>query len=379
MLQELPDDDEEELSGRRSSSTADPDPKRENAIQRQGVRVPFASANGAENDNSSAKSNSPTARAKNLIHFQTVAQMSAAADQIHQSQSSMNNSAPNYLNPQAQMNPHYLQHNSNWSPYHSPVYQPHHVPAPGYLYYVPAHPQPLPQPQNLPPNAYGVPASSAQYYASYQPGQAQHIPYPQTVVYQHHSPHQIVHQPIYPQHPNVTQTYPLNVPLNSNHQQIMQSNQFAVRPNSVQMQHPSVQGSEKKENKNNDSYEEDESNDNIGAYKCQICSKVLKTRVHLRRHMHQIHQSNPKFVCEFCQKTFRRKDNLKCHLRIHSGEQPFECKICQRRFRFKSGYSFHMKNQHQREESSISEAYASPVLSAAQNPENPEEAPENEN
>jgi uncharacterized Zn-finger protein len=82
---------------------------------------------------------------------------------------------------------------------------------------------------------------------------------------------------------------------------------------------------------------------------CPVCSKVLKSRMHLQRHVQQIHESGFRFFCEVCHKGFRRKDNLKCHMRIHSGEQPYKCSYCSKMFRFKSGYSFHMKNRHPNE------------------------------
>ena len=38
------------------------------------------------------------------------------------------------------------------------------------------------------------------------------------------------------------------------------------------------------------------------------------------------------YKCKYCQKSFRKSDNLKCHERIHTGEVPYECMKCKKRF-----------------------------------------------
>jgi len=58
------------------------------------------------------------------------------------------------------------------------------------------------------------------------------------------------------------------------------------------------------------------------AFSCHICQKSFKTRQNLLRH-ERVHTGEKPFKCEVCQKTFTTKQNLNIHERIHTGEKPF--------------------------------------------------------
>nr|CAB3268022.1 endothelial zinc finger protein induced by tumor necrosis factor alpha [Phallusia mammillata] len=45
--------------------------------------------------------------------------------------------------------------------------------------------------------------------------------------------------------------------------------------------------------------------------------------------------------CAICLKYFRRKYNLKNHMRCHTGEKPYQCKTCKRFFRSKQALNYH--------------------------------------
>ena len=70
-------------------------------------------------------------------------------------------------------------------------------------------------------------------------------------------------------------------------------------------------------------------------YKCETCSKAFTIPNDLKKHM-LIHTGEKPFKCQVCPKAFNRKDSLDKHNRSHSGERPFKCKICKRAFAFKN-------------------------------------------
>lgn len=68
-----------------------------------------------------------------------------------------------------------------------------------------------------------------------------------------------------------------------------------------------------------------------GPYSCRYCGETFKAKEHLNRH-ERIHTGERPFPCSLCEKRFSRKDHLKIHLLIHTGEKPFHCTMCNKRF-----------------------------------------------
>merc|ERR1712167_560461 len=46
--------------------------------------------------------------------------------------------------------------------------------------------------------------------------------------------------------------------------------------------------------------------------------------------------------CDACEKSFRRSDDLKKHMRIHTNEKAYECDVCEMKFRHSSALKNHM-------------------------------------
>lgn len=85
---------------------------------------------------------------------------------------------------------------------------------------------------------------------------------------------------------------------------------------------------------------------NVGLKKkclCNICGKSFSSsflRIHLLTH-----DSNRKYVCEFCGRVFLYAQCLRVHLRMHKGNMSFLCDLCGLGFNYKPGYETHM-NKH---------------------------------
>ncbi|XP_013864401.1 zinc finger protein 135 isoform X2 [Austrofundulus limnaeus] len=79
-------------------------------------------------------------------------------------------------------------------------------------------------------------------------------------------------------------------------------------------------------------------------YPCSTCSKTFALRKSLRRHL-RFHTGERPHTCSHCSKSFRLRDNLKAHLRFHSGEKPFSCLSCGKMFRIMRNLEKHKLNQ----------------------------------
>ncbi|XP_055701368.1 early growth response protein 1-like isoform X3 [Phlebotomus papatasi] len=87
-------------------------------------------------------------------------------------------------------------------------------------------------------------------------------------------------------------------------------------------------------------------------FKCEEvgCNKTFSRKEHLMRHVVS-HTGKKMFSCEFCHKFFSRKDNLNKHKRTHSeyvNNGPFYCEICQKSFVVKMYYVQH-KAMHEKD------------------------------
>ena len=55
-------------------------------------------------------------------------------------------------------------------------------------------------------------------------------------------------------------------------------------------------------------------------YKCESCSKSFKSKWHLERHLHTVHDGYKDFKCESCGKSFSQAHHMKSHiLKFHKG------------------------------------------------------------
>lgn len=72
-------------------------------------------------------------------------------------------------------------------------------------------------------------------------------------------------------------------------------------------------------------------NQMLKAHMCEICQKSFKRREHLYQHV-KLHTGFRPYTCENCNKSFMRKEHLLRHMTSHSGQKNFTCNICDKSF-----------------------------------------------
>jgi len=82
------------------------------------------------------------------------------------------------------------------------------------------------------------------------------------------------------------------------------------------------------------------------------CPRRYNTKFNLQRHINTQHLNIRNFQCDFCEKRFPSKQNLREHNYIHTNEKPFFCKYegCDKHFRQSSQLAVHHKIHKRREE-----------------------------
>ncbi|XP_055322219.1 zinc finger imprinted 3-like [Sitodiplosis mosellana] len=91
---------------------------------------------------------------------------------------------------------------------------------------------------------------------------------------------------------------------------------------------------------------DDKTSDVSKQFQCDACACSFQTHDMLKGHNQVKHkQVKPKFKslkCPKCDRTFRKKQNLKEHLQKHCKSKKFICDICKRKFQFKTSLRSHM-------------------------------------
>lgn len=77
----------------------------------------------------------------------------------------------------------------------------------------------------------------------------------------------------------------------------------------------------------------------IPVYKCEICSRELATRFHLKTHYETVH--GDLFACRICKESCESKDQLKEHYK--NCHEPFVCLVCSKSFILERYLKMHSK------------------------------------
>ena len=106
-------------------------------------------------------------------------------------------------------------------------------------------------------------------------------------------------------------------------------------------------------------------------FKCDFCEKSFKRKETCSSHMERVHsqhmmkcklepnletpvlpppkkkEKNPRvYDCGICGKLFPCPSNLKIHTRMHTGERPFKCSYCPKDYRHKHDLNLHIRKVH---------------------------------
>jgi len=93
---------------------------------------------------------------------------------------------------------------------------------------------------------------------------------------------------------------------------------------------------------------------NVKPYECNFCQKAFFLEKDLKAHLKRIHlkiKPLKKLVCNECEAPFEHKQRLEYHQnKVHLNVKPYECNFCQKAFFIKAQLKPHLKKFHEEEE-----------------------------
>lgn len=80
-------------------------------------------------------------------------------------------------------------------------------------------------------------------------------------------------------------------------------------------------------------------------YQCAVCEKSFVRRDNLNQHINYVHQKwdiSKLFTCDHCNRGFKYRKSLCCHMKQHMTVKPLTCNICGEGFSVNNTYRQHM-------------------------------------
>ncbi|XP_013794140.1 ras-responsive element-binding protein 1-like [Limulus polyphemus] len=85
-----------------------------------------------------------------------------------------------------------------------------------------------------------------------------------------------------------------------------------------------------------------------GRFLCEYCNITFKSASTFKKHTRCHSQESTTYSCSMCSYTSLDKSTLIRHLRTHNGERPFQCGICQYAFTTKANCERHVRKRHKK-------------------------------
>ena len=83
-------------------------------------------------------------------------------------------------------------------------------------------------------------------------------------------------------------------------------------------------------------------------YKCEICNKTFKRKDYLKSHIKIVHENTKKYECPSCALKFTLKHNLTRHQRSHQTNMMPKCHICNINFKNNRSLNAHKNKFHRK-------------------------------
>lgn len=81
----------------------------------------------------------------------------------------------------------------------------------------------------------------------------------------------------------------------------------------------------------------------FSVYRCQYCAKTFTRKEHMVNHVRK-HTGETPHRCDICKKSFTRKEHFMNHVMWHTGETPHHCQVCGKKYTRKEHLANHMRS-----------------------------------
>ncbi|XP_076805764.1 uncharacterized protein LOC143449440 [Clavelina lepadiformis] len=77
-------------------------------------------------------------------------------------------------------------------------------------------------------------------------------------------------------------------------------------------------------------------------FSCNFCDRSFKYKRNLKDHL-RTHTGERRYQCDVCHKSFIQNGNFRTHMRTHTGERTYKCDVCHKSFSDSRNLKTHMR------------------------------------